>query len=366
MIVPKKILIMKFRNIGDVLLTTPLIKNLKLNYPDATIDIAVNKGTEDMVTLHPSINKVIVYDRGSIKKLSPFKRLWSEVKFALNIRAEKYDLVINTTKGDRGAQLALVSGAELKMGYRSGKNYLTQNVFDMELPKQGLRHTLEMDLDSIRALNLPIIEKKAEIFWNNTDEAKVDKIFLDNKIDKKKFIHIHPVSRWMFKCINDITMAKIIDYCENELKVKVVLTAAPVKEEFDKLKSIMEYCSSNPLNFAGKLSLKQTAYLNKCSKVFIGVDTAIMHISAANNVPVLAFFGPSGADHWGPWDNDLLESGYTTRKGFRNMGKHRVIQEDRECIPCGQDGCEGTKISDCLMNLNLEFIKKNINEMLND
>ncbi len=366
MITPQKILIMKFRNIGDVLLTTPLIKNLKLNYPDALIDVAVNKGTEEMVTLNPNINDVIVYDRGAIKKLSLFKRLWSEIRFALDIRKRKYDMVINTTKGDRGAQLALVSGADLKIGYKSGKNFLTKDVFDIELPNQGLRHTLDMDLDSLRELDIPIKEKKVEIFWSDDDAQKVEELLKENDLESKNFIHIHPVSRWMFKCINDITMARIIDYCENELKMKVVLTAAPVEEELKKLDAILNYCNSQPIHLAGKLSLKQTAALNKQAKIFIGVDTAIMHISAANNIPVLAFFGPSGADHWGPWDNELMESGYTTRRGFRTMGKHRVIQEDIECVPCGKDGCAGTKISDCLMQLDTPFIKKNIDEMLND
>jgi heptosyltransferase III len=363
---PKKILIMKFRNIGDVLLTTPLIKNLKLNYPEATIDIAVNKGTEEMVSLNPNLNEVIVYDRGGIKKLSLFKRLWSEIRFALDIRKNKYDLVINTTKGDRGAQLALISGAKLKIGYQSGKNFLTKDVFDIKLPSQGLRHTLEMDLDSLRELQLPIKEKKVKIFWNKEDEQIVEQLLKENQIESKKFIHIHPVSRWMFKCINDLTMAEIIDYCENDLKLKVVLTAAPLKEEFEKLDSILQHCNSEPINLAGKLSLKQTAALNQQAKIFIGVDTAIMHISAANNIPVLAFFGPSGADHWGPWDNDLMESGYITRRGFRTMGKHRVVQENIECVPCGKDGCAGTKISECLMQLDIPFIKKNINEMVND
>ena len=67
-----KILLLKFRNIGDVLLITPLISNLKNYYPKAQIDIALNKGTESMLTLNPNINKIIIYDREFIKSLSFF------------------------------------------------------------------------------------------------------------------------------------------------------------------------------------------------------------------------------------------------------------------------------------------------------
>ncbi len=363
---PKRILVMKFRNIGDVLLTTPLIKNLKLNFPDAIIDIAVNKGCEEMVTLNPNINEVIIYDRAKIKKYSSLKRIIEEIKFALSIRKNEYNMIINTTEGDRGAQLALLSGAEIKVGYPGGKNIFTKNVFTNYLPKQEFRHTLDMDLDTLKEFDLEIKEKKVEIFWSSKDEELVNKLLNKKDIDIKNFIHIHAVSRWMFKCISDVTMAKIIDFCESGLKIKVLLTAAPVSQELNRLKNILSLCKSKPISLAGELTLKQTACLNKKAKIFIGVDTSIMHISAANEIPVLAFFGPSGTDHWGPWDNDCMESGYAKRNGFQTMGKHRVIAESRDCQPCGKDGCDGSKISDCLMNLDIEFIKKNIKEMVDE
>ncbi|MDY0051451.1 MAG: putative lipopolysaccharide heptosyltransferase III [Aliarcobacter sp.] len=362
---PKRILIIKFRNIGDVLLTTPLIKNLKLNYPDALIDIAVNKGCEDMVTLNPYLNNVIIYDRNKIKKYNFLKRLKEELLFAYRIRKNRYDLIINTTKGDRGAQLALISNAKTKIGYKS--NSKLDKVFDIYLPKQEFRHTLDMDLDTLRTLELKIFEKKVEIFCSKEDDNLIEKVLKDNGLYEKEFIHIHPVSRWLFKCINDKIMAAIIDFCELELNIKVILTAAPIEEERNKIESIMTLCKSKPLNLGGEFTLKQTASLNKKARAFIGVDTSIMHISAANDIPVLAFFGPSGTDHWGPWDNNCFESGYTKRNGYQRMGKHRVIAESRDCQPCGKDGCNGSKISDCLMNLDMQLIKKNIKEMiLND
>jgi len=74
-----KILVIKLRNIGDVLLTTPLIKNLRIHYPDATIDMLVNEGTEEMVTLHPAINRVHIYPRNTAKNHSLFSRLKMEI-----------------------------------------------------------------------------------------------------------------------------------------------------------------------------------------------------------------------------------------------------------------------------------------------
>ncbi len=345
-----KILVIKFKNIGDVLLITPLLSNLKKAYPNAKIDVALNKGTEEMITLNPNVNDIIIYDREKIKSLHYIKRIIEEIKFGLKIRDRKYNMVINTTKGERGNFLALISKAKTKIGYRSNK-FLYKKIFTHILPLHKQRHIIDIDLDSLRVLKLPIINKKVEIFWTKKDECVVNNI-----LTCSDFIHIHPVSRWLFKCLDDATMAKIIDYCEIKLNKKVILTSAPVKQELDRINSILKLCKTKPINLSGKLTLKQTAYLNSKAKFFIGVDTAIMHISAANNIPVLAFFGPSAAFHWGPWDNTLYESGYNKTRGIQSMGKHIVIQRNWDCIPCKEDGCNGSKVSDCIVNLNMAKI----------
>jgi len=349
-----KILVIKFRNIGDVLLTTPLIKNLKLNYADVKIDMVVNKGTEAVLKYNPNINKIFTYDRDYFKSLPKFKRFINEFKFLRSFR--DYDIVINTTEGDRGAFIAKFSNAKIKIGYEVKKNLYLKSAFNKLLPKPKLlRHIIENNLDAIRVLDKKIFEKKVEIFWNKEDEKRVDNLI------KGEFIHIHPVSRWLFKCIDDKIMASIIDFLEKEGK-KVVITASPNKEEIKKVNSILSYCKSKPLNLSGELSLNEVAYLASKAKLFIGVDTAIMHIAAAVNTPVVAFFGPSGAFNWGPWDNELNESGYKQKNGIQKMGKHIVIQNNWDCIPCGKDGCNGTKISDCLMQFNMNEIFKIIGE----
>ena len=356
-----KILLIKYRNIGDVLLVTPLINNLRLFYPNAQIDIALNHGTEDMVTLNPNISRVLVYDRKYIKSQNFFNRIIKEWKFFFSFKKSNYEIVINLTEGDRGGLITKLTNAPVRIGHKSENLFLT-NAYTQLLPKQNFRHTIETNLDPLRSLDIPIKNKIVKIYWSDNDEEIINKELLNFD----KFIHIHPVSRWLFKCINDKMMAKIIDFCEHELDCKVVLTSDSNKYEINKINKILSYCSSNPLNLSGRLTLKQTAALNKRAKLFIGVDTAIMHVSAANNVPVFAFFGPSGADHWGPWDNNYQTSGYSERNGKQSMGMHRVFSESRACQPCGKDGCNGSKISDCLMNMNFNNIKEDIQEMVNE
>ena len=153
-----KILVIKFRNIGDVLLSTPLVSNLKNIYPDSIIDFALNKGCEDMVSNNPDINNIIIYDRPRIKQLSIFSQLKEEIKFTRNIRKRNYDMVINLTEGDRGAQLAFLSGAKIKLGFPVRKGLLSKIKIFVKLGNDKKRqHTVEKDLQFIDILGKKIV-----------------------------------------------------------------------------------------------------------------------------------------------------------------------------------------------------------------
>ena len=328
-----KILILKVQTIGDTLLITPLIKNLKEHHSDVIIDVMVNEGTEHMLTLNANINQVIEYKKESYRSLSKLQRLSKNIQLLKKIKRAQYDLVIDLDEGDRGAFITLVSGAKTKIGSSTISSQFLRNTYTHLLPKRDNRHTVEINLDSLKLLNIPIINKQVEIFWSKEDDE-----FVAKKLTGiKQFIHIHPFSKGWFKDVNIQTTAQIIDYCEQELDIRAVITAAPIQRELDKLDNILKLCQSKPINLGGRFTLKQTAALNSKSKLFIGVDTAIMHISAANNVPTLAFFGPTAPDTWGPWENDLEQADYHRNGGLQVNGKHRVFSDVRTCLPCNND-----------------------------
>ncbi|MBQ9292305.1 MAG: putative lipopolysaccharide heptosyltransferase III [Campylobacter sp.] len=344
-----KILVMKFRRIGDVLLTTPLLENLRHFYPDAQIHFALNRSTEEMITQNPNVAKIHIYEREKIKNANIFARIWGEIKFALELRREKFDIIIQTTEGDRGLILAILSGAKEIIAYPTRHAYLNKFI-TKSLKHSKEKHTVEQNLDVLRVLGFEPISKKVSIYFDDFSSKFRDL--------PENFIHIHLMSVLFFKCLSDELAAKIIDFCEIDLGIKVVITGDKNEAEMQKNEQILSFCKSNPIKFLGNLNLKEVAFLNSKARLFIGVDTSIMHISAANNTPVIAFFGPTGTLCWGAWDNDLQKNNYLDKGGVQNNGKHTIIQDDKSCIPCKHKGCDNSKTSKCLIELNFEQICK--------
>lgn len=340
-----KILIIKLRNIGDTLLITPLFENLKSHFGEfTTIDVLVNEGTEGILPAQ-LIRKIHLLKRQN-------KKLKAEIKLLKAIRREKYAMVISLTSGERSAFISLISGAKMRIGF-TPKAFWAKPIYTHNL-REKHQHTIENNLESLRILNIPIITKKVQA-------PKAQESL--NFAIPKNFIHLHLFSRWMFKTLSEDFCAKIIDFITQTYAIECLLTCSN-QQELEKLQSILNLSQNKP-KFLNNLSLAEVSLLNSKAKAFIGVDTAIMHLSAANNIPTFAFFGPSGAIHWGPWDNDVFTSTYTQKNGIQRMGKHLVYQESFACVPCGEDGCEGSKKSDCLLTkLNEELALKTLKDFL--
>ncbi len=355
-----KILVIKFRHIGDVLLSSPLAKNLKDAYPNTIVDYLVNAESKETLTLNPYIDNVLTYERKKAKSAGVFGRLKYELALASLVRKMDYDIVINTTEGERGGYIALFSGAKTRVGVASKKGVFAKfSPYTLQYSSKQT-HIVEKNLDALRAMGLEPSYKKVELYFDEESEKRV----LELLGGTEEFAQLHPTSRWFFKCLSPAQNAEIVDFLE-ELGVKVVITAAPDAKELKMVDEILALCKSAPINLSGKLSLKELAALSKNAKLFFGVDTAAMHIAAAQNTPCIALFGPSGAFEWGAWDNDEERSGYNAKNGVQRMGKHIILQVPWDCAPCGKDGCDGTKKSKCLLEYPMEFIKSELARAIN-
>jgi heptosyltransferase-3 len=346
----ERVLLIRLRNIGDVLLMVPTIRAFREAFPRAHLAALVNAGTEEMLTGNPLLDEILVFDP-RWKLLPWWRRAAKEMKFLWEVRRRKCDLAVNLTEGDRGAFLCLASGAREKVGvYEAGPTlWWKKRIFHCLVRIPDWRaHMVEQMLEIPRRLGLAGRDKRVEIFYSAGDGESIGRLLSDEGVGPQEpLVHIHPTSRWLFKCWRDDGMAKVIDALQESGRTRVVLTSGNAGKEIEKVGQILEHCRTHPINLAGKTTLKQLAALSDRSKLFIGVDTAPMHIAAAVGTPVLALFGPSGEFNWGPWGQG-----------------HVVIKKDWDCRPCGKDGCRGSKRSRCLEEISEEEVLERALELL--
>ena len=373
----KKILAIKLRHIGDVLLTMPVMRALKETFPDSDISVLVNKGTEDVLTENPLINEVITFER-NIKDMSSIKRIGKEMAFLKMLRAKGFDMTIDLTGGDRAAVASFSSGARYRIGIKTSRGFAGKSfLYTHTAEPDGRKHTVLQNMDVVKKFGISTSDLSVDFYIPQTERESIKLVLKKCNINQNDILmHIHPTSRWLFKCWKDEHMAEIIRWLIQK-GIKVILTSSPDRREIEKAENIISLVSAEDadglINLCGKTSIKGIGAVSEVSSLFFGVDSAPMHIAAAVNTPVVALFGPSGAFHWGPWDNESLEfrvgsvelkTPYNKRNGLQTFGIHTVIQKSDDCIPCGKDGCKGSKKSRCLEDITPEEVKKVLHKKL--
>ena len=335
----KRALVIKLRHHGDVLLASPVLSALKAAALQCEIDALVFADTAPMLAGHPALAQLHTLDRNS-KKQGFSAHVSAEWDVFSELRARKYDIVIHLTDHPRGAWLARLLGPRWSVAPQRSKAAKWWKKSFTHLYKTvggGRRHTVDTHLDALRRIGIqPAYEARRLCLVPGTEaQACVDARLADLGIEAGRFIQFHPASRWFFKCWPVEQCAQLLAALVSRGE-RVVLTAAPDEREKKMVDAILAMADvgDRVVNLSGQFSLKELAALTSRAKLFIGVDSAPMHIAAAVGTPCVALFGPSGDKEWGPW-----------------MVPSEIVTSDHPCRPCGLDGCGGGKVSECLTTI---------------
>ena len=334
-------LVLKLRHHGDVLLAAPVLSVLKAHAPRMEVDALVYDDTAPMLEGHPALAQLHCIGRGW-RSVGFLSRLGKERSLLRALRARRYDLLVHLTEHPRGAWLRRVLGVRYSVApIVRQRGAWWRKSFSHLYPMTGNRHQVELNLDALRRIGVQpgLQERKVHFVPGAAAERKVDSLRLP-----EAFVHMHPASRWQFKCWPAERNAELADRLAAEGH-RVVLTSAP--EETGFIGEIAGRMKSEPLNLAGKLSLKELGALTRRAKLFIGVDSMPMHLASAMGTPTVVLFGPSGENEWGPWGVE-----------------RRIITSTHSCRPCGLDGCGGGKVSECLTLLPVEAVHAAARELL--
>lgn len=300
---PKRILVIKLRHHGDMLLTTPVINTLKKNWPQAEVDVLLYQETVEMLSANPGIAQLMSIDR-QWKKQGATQHVKHEWQLLRQLRDRQYDVVINLADQWRSAVAARWTGAKIRLGFdfpkRRGALWRFCHTQLVSVDGHGKLHTVEQNLSILGPLSDLHTSDQVTMSYESHDWQHVEKLLQQQNV-LRDFIVVQPTSRWFFKCWTEAKMAATITALQADGHT-LILTSGPDKRELEMVATILASCpQERVISLAGQLTLRQLAALIDHARLFIGVDSVPMHMAAAFNTPCLALFGPSKLALWHPW-----------------------------------------------------------------
>lgn len=346
---PRRILLIVTRRIGDVLLTTPLLRSLRLAWPNAEIDVLVFRKTEGVLHGNPDIHEIIALPAhpGFWRHLKRFFRLF-----------RRYDLAVSTLTGDKPTLYAWVAGKQ-RIGFlaperkQRWKRHLLSRAVAFD---NRDTHTVLMNLKLAEALEItPSYTVVAA--WTPQDAAQLAATLpFDMAQTSYAVLHVYP--KFAYKTWHAQGWVALAQWLAAR-GLRVLLTGSKDADELAYINQIARQLPADTINLAGRLSLSQSACLLSRAQVYVGPDTVMTHIAAAVGAPTVALFGPSNPVKWGPWPQGYAQPQNPYRlRGTQTVGRVTLLQGPGDCVPCMEEGCERHihSLSACLQNLSSEEV----------
>lgn len=360
----KRILVIATRQIGDVLLTTPLIRATRRRWPDAHIDVLGFDGQMGMLAGNPDINRAIPTPvRLGLKggwRLA--RQLW-----------RRYDLALVSQPGDRAHLLGWIA-APCRSGLipeGGSSNWWKQLLLRYAVVSSGDRGDLHVVPEKLRLLDpwpeasLPRETPPTSV----TIVAPAGEQLPDEVVQQlhPEYLVVHAPSMWRYKQWPDPYWSALVSGLLKEGR-QIVLTGSASERDQACLTPLRRLGIAPALiDVSGRLNFGQLLNLIKSASLYIGPDTSISHLAAASGTPCLAIFGPTNPQRWGPWPGQNSPSqGFERHAAAQELGNVTVLQGPQSCVPCGRAGCEDhhDSRSDCLMAIAPEVVLARANALL--
>lgn len=332
------ILLIQLGDIGDVVLTMPAILALRRQFPDNELIACVREHARELAEDCPWTDGVICVDK---KKRTLRQGLVYHAQFLTALRKPRFSLAIDLRTGPRGAIVAFLSGAPYRIGRFADEGPLWRNSLlthlvrpENEVVQYAPEHHLNILApfgfhmeDALPTLTIPELRRKSS-----------QAIFREAGItDQRPIAAIHPFSLWQYKEWQPGEWISLMRHLTTRRGFSVIVTGS--SSERVRAGELTNGFSGRAFNLAGKTSIGELPAVLKACNLFVGVDTAALHMAGAVGVPTVGIFGPSSPVSWAP-------------RGDR----HCVVTKGMSCQPCRQKGCQGIEKSRCLDDLKAEAV----------
>ena len=332
-----RILIIHTAFIGDIVLSTPLIKKIKDTYPDSDITYVTTPSGEAILKNNPHLNNIIVYDkRGEHKGISGVWQLGKRLRY------ENFNMVITPHRYLRSSILSWLSRSPIRKGYdiASGSCLFTEKI-----KYDRTKHEVEKLLSFVAPENKKRYE--IELYPGEKEKMKGDNLWKENLLEDKKVVVLAPGSKWFTKQWPVEYFNKLAESLKKLSNIKLIVVGG--KDEIN-----LPIEKENIIDMRGKTSLLELADILSRADVVVTNDSSPIHIASAFKKPrIFALFGPT-IEKFGffPWS---LNS--------------KVFQVDGlKCRPCGIHGGKSCpeKHFKCMRDILPEEVFNEIKEYLGE
>lgn len=316
---PGKILVVLPNYIGDILMSTPALRLLRINCLNAEICVVTTEVGKEILDGNSDIDKIIT------RHLRP--TLADRFKLVKEVKECNPDMVFLFRTTFFNSLLAYLSGAKTRVGMTSSSSperrfrdeyiQLVNKIFTAGNIEYSHRLKISFE-DTAAPLNLP--GRYAVIMAGTTRHSK----------------------KWP-----PVKFARLVEFVKGKHNIEVVLTGSPA--DLTTVNEILQITDKKPINLAGKTNLKQFAHIIKHSDLFIGVDTGALYISEAVGTPAVALFGSTFPDEYSPFPDYV-----------------KIVYKNFSCSPCNKQFCPKVKrnqYSPCMDAIEVEEVMDEINRL---
>ncbi len=311
----RRILVTRLRFMGDVILTTPIIRQLRKTFPQAHLAYMTEAPYAPLLEHNPHLNEIIAIETRRAERLTAeLKRQW---RIFRDLRRKHFDLVIDLFGNPRSAQLTWATRARWRIGgdFR-GRRWL----YTIRVPQDGTRmDAIAYHQRSLQAIGIAAGEPRTEVFLTDAEKQAGADYLQSRGFDlSQPIVALHPGATWPNKRWPVESFAAVAQRLIAE-GIQVFLTCGPGEESI--VQHVQEMSGGSAV--AGDvLPLRTLASILHHFSGMIANDCGVMHLAVAVGTPTLGIFGPGEPEIWFPYDSP-----------------HRAFWSDIECRPCHQNHC---------------------------
>jgi predicted lipopolysaccharide heptosyltransferase III len=336
----RRVLVVRLRSIGDMVLATPSLYALRRFLPEARIDVLLESWVAPVLDGCRDVDNVITVERGSTI---------SRARVARELHRARYDVAFNLHGGTTATFLVRATGARHRVGYQSyrySRLYNHAAPSPTELWQQAKTHSAEQQLALLGWVGIPVTDRPAtRLVVTDQARAAVAAKLQAARIDEAQPLAlIHPAAAFATKQWATEKFARVTEELAARGFVNVVV-AAPNEGE-----TVVELMrdSTARINAFTDLSLPEVTALAARAQLFVGNDSGIAHIAAAVKTPSVVIFGSSNVAHWRPWTS----------------APHEIVREEMPCAPCPGYHCAEFDAPECIRRVSVEHVTAAIARVL--